>query len=254
MSNIKIVLTDLDGTVVLPSQYDVANAVKEKIVELEKNGVPVIPVTGRPYEMAIPVMLALGCDGLCVVDGGASIRNIQTGEIIWSKWLEPLVIIEIVEVLSRYAVQFMEYGPIQNPIEITDVDTSAITQSAPFAFGPIPNDKVKKVEAELANIPGVVAHSNPNWAGNNELTGMQVTHKFADKSHGVKQLLKIMEIPKDYVLAIGDSNNDLPLFKHCELKIAMGNATESLKAEADHVVGAVEDNGFVDAMNRFVLS
>jgi hydroxymethylpyrimidine pyrophosphatase-like HAD family hydrolase len=38
------------------------------------------------------------------------------------------------------------------------------------------------------------------------------------------------------------------------LKIAMGNAMPELKAAADFVVGSVDDDGFAEAMNRFVLN
>jgi hydroxymethylpyrimidine pyrophosphatase-like HAD family hydrolase len=36
--------------------------------------------------------------------------------------------------------------------------------------------------------------------------------------------------------------------------VAMGNATEKLQAAADYIVGPVEQDGFAEAMGRFVLA
>lgn len=48
--------------------------------------------------------------------------------------------------------------------------------------------------------------------------------------------------------------SNLPLFENAALKVAMGNATELLKAQADHVVGTAAEDGFAEAMERFVLN
>jgi hydroxymethylpyrimidine pyrophosphatase-like HAD family hydrolase len=87
LPDIKLVLTDMDGTIVLPARHEVSIAVRQAVIAAEKAGVAVVPVTGRPYEMAVNVMNVLGFDGLCVVDGGATIREVTTGKAVWSEWI-----------------------------------------------------------------------------------------------------------------------------------------------------------------------
>jgi hydroxymethylpyrimidine pyrophosphatase-like HAD family hydrolase len=60
-------------------------------------------------------------------------------------------------------------------------------------------------------------------------------------------------VPVEQTLAIGDGTNDLPLFKSAFVKVAMGNATEELKAAADFVVGTLEEDGFAEAMEKYIL-
>jgi hydroxymethylpyrimidine pyrophosphatase-like HAD family hydrolase len=86
-----------------------------------------------------------------------------------------------------------------------------------------------------------------------DIQELQITHAEGNKRHGVHELLKLLRINKAQVMAIGDGNNDLPLFESAALKIAVANASEALKAAADHVVASVDDNGFAEAVERFVL-
>ena len=58
-------------------------------------------------------------------------------------------------------------------------------------------------------------------------------------------------LKKEEILTIGDENNDIALLQAGGIKIAMGNATEELKKEADFITESVYDNGFIKAMERF---
>jgi hydroxymethylpyrimidine pyrophosphatase-like HAD family hydrolase len=108
--------------------------------------------------------------------------------------------------------------------------------------------------AALIGIPGIVAHDNPRFEGREEYGAIQVTHESADKYHGVQNLLRLNGVSPEHVMAIGDGNNDLPLFESAALRVAVGNATERLKTAADEVVGTVTEDGFAEAIERFVLT
>ena len=47
----------------------------------------------------------------------------------------------------------------------------------------------------------------------------------AGKGHGLDALLAALHIPSEAVIAIGDGENDLPLFARAGLSVAMGNAS-----------------------------
>ena len=53
--------------------------------------------------------------------------------------------------------------------------------------------------------------------------------------------------------AVGDSFNDLPMLRASGLSIAMGNAPEQVKAEADFVAPTVEEDGLAFAIREYVL-
>ena len=58
------------------------------------------------------------------------------------------------------------------------------------------------------------------------------------------------EIP---VLAIGDSDNDIPMLRAAGFGIAMGNAAPHVKAVARWVAPAIEEDGAAVALQRWIL-
>ena len=61
------------------------------------------------------------------------------------------------------------------------------------------------------------------------------------------------EITLNDVMAIGDGENDIAMLKSVGIGVAMGNATSSVKAVADFIVGDNDNGGVAEAIRRFVL-
>ena len=76
-------------------------------------------------------------------------------------------------------------------------------------------------------------------------------NKEASKYCAVKFLQKYWGINDNETLCIGDQNNDIELLRAGGIKVAMGNATEELKKNADFITDTVYNDGFVKAINRF---
>ena len=83
---------------------------------------------------------------------------------------------------------------------------------------------------------------------------MEFSNKEGSKYCAVKFLQKYWNIDETETLTIGDQNNDIALLKAGGIKVAMGNATEELKSIADYVTDTVFNDGFVKAMDKFVLT
>ena len=58
---------------------------------------------------------------------------------------------------------------------------------------------------------------------------------------------------KEEILTIGDQNNDIDLVQAGGIGVSMGNGTPELKACADYITDTVENDGFVKAIEKFVL-
>lgn len=253
MSKIQLVVTDVDGTLVQLQQREVSDVVRSAVIAAENRGVNVVPVTGRPYETLKPVLEVLGFDSLCVVDNGATIRDAVTGQIIWSNWLETETVRDIVRILLPFSTK-IDYAPIYDE-HIPDAanELEKVTKPAPYVFSFFPTDKISEIEAALQKIEGL-AYQFDEVTGMPHLSATQVTKLDATKFNGVEALRESLGASKQNTLAIGDGNNDVPLFENAGLKVAMGNATDTLKKLANHIVGTVDDDGFAEAMERFVLT
>ena len=54
-------------------------------------------------------------------------------------------------------------------------------------------------------------------------------------------------------IAIGDGGNDVSMLGYAGIGIAMGNATDEVKAHADYVTTSVDEDGIYNALKHFNL-
>lgn len=240
----------MDGTLLPSGTHEVSGVVRQSILDVERQGVAVVSVTARPYAFAKNALTLLGADGLCVVEGGATITNLETDEIVWKQWLDQRMVSKVAKTLVTYAYE-IDYFPDDRQILASDADIAVIDWEAPYVYAKLPTEALAQVQLEIAQMPGVVGHAinlyDPVYSG------IQVTHELADKSHGVAAVCKILGVSKEQTLAIGDGDNDLPLFENAGIKVAMENGSDNLKSMADYVVRSVDEDGFAEAMERFVI-
>jgi HAD superfamily hydrolase (TIGR01484 family) len=250
MTEIKLILADLDGTVVQPEAHSASGEVKAAIREAEEMGVKFAAITGRPYWMAKDLLRELGFVDPCVFEGGAVIINPATDEVLWSKNVPFQTTRQAVEIL-RDKASIIEFG--KGAVKANDVDLSSITEPALSIWASVPTQTVDEHVHNLKKLPEVAVHSNDGPGGDFSRTGIQVTHFEADKEHSVRELLRLFSVDKEHTLAIGDGDNDIPLFRGAKIKIAMGNASALLKAEADEIVPTVSEDGFAKMIRKFIV-
>jgi Cof subfamily protein (haloacid dehalogenase superfamily) len=82
---------------------------------------------------------------------------------------------------------------------------------------------------------------------------LDVTHPQANKGVVVATLSKLLDVPPAQIATIGDMPNDVLMFRKSGLSIAMGNASDEVKAQASAVTDSNENEGFAKAVRRFVL-
>jgi Cof subfamily protein (haloacid dehalogenase superfamily) len=77
---------------------------------------------------------------------------------------------------------------------------------------------------------------------------LDVTPPGVDKGTFVTAMAERLGVPLDAVATIGDMHNDVAMFKVSGVSIAMGNASDEVKAFASRVTTSNADDGFADAM------
>ena len=82
---------------------------------------------------------------------------------------------------------------------------------------------------------------------------MEITHPEATKSAGILALCRLLDIPPEQAVALGDSGNDESMLRTAGLSIAMGNAPEHIRAMADVVTDTNENDGAAIAIERYAL-
>lgn len=83
---------------------------------------------------------------------------------------------------------------------------------------------------------------------------LDVTHPNANKGAVVRYLSKLFTIPTEQIATVGDMPNDVLMFALSGLSIAMGNSSSDVQRAARRVTTANDDEGFANAIERYVLS
>lgn len=261
---IKMIATDIDGTIIKWGS-EISSAVKQCVNELSKSGVKVVLVTGRMHCATTPVAQMLNLNTPIISYQGGLIKDFE-GKTLYENDLP-----------SNYAKEIIKWGR-KNHIHLNlylddklyveeDNDIVKYYTDGKFidytvcSFDDLNIEKVNKILAIDLQSPdkvtGWVEELKEKYP---DLYIVKSTPFFceigsgvAKKSLGVKFLCDMWGFKQDEILTIGDQNNDIDLVKCGGIGVAMGNASDELKACADFVTDTVDNDGFVKAVEKFVL-
>ncbi|MED3710680.1 HAD family hydrolase [Peribacillus frigoritolerans] len=262
MANKAIVL-DLDGTT-LNERNTVNETLEQYIGELRESGKLIFIATGRTLEEVRDVLPAgMEADGMVTANGmSVFIGKEQIVEHALSTALvEELVAKAGAEEIfyevhpnegTRMALlkdkdYMVKQGLIPKPGTVDENEWLSrqdavedkirwseqldIKSVAKIYFFSNEMNTIRKWKAELGKIKQYNAFTTASSTHHN----VEVTVEGITKATGVQLLLKHFQLAPEEILAVGDGENDLPLFKlagHC---VAMKNATDLVKEQADEV-------------------
>ena len=81
----------------------------------------------------------------------------------------------------------------------------------------------------------------------------EITRAGINKGSAIRRYIDFVGASMEDTVAIGDSGNDIDMIELCAVGVAMGNATEPIKAAADLVTADVDRDGIYHAFLRLGL-
>ncbi len=81
--------------------------------------------------------------------------------------------------------------------------------------------------------------------------GVDIIPQGIDKVSGIKFFLEKFGIDSSECMVFGDSFNDVEMMKYAGIGVAMGNAEEATKSEADYITSDIDDDGIFNALKHF---
>ena len=82
---------------------------------------------------------------------------------------------------------------------------------------------------------------------------MEVTAKHVSKEQALHEIAQHYQVPLEEVMTVGDNFNDLPMLRLAGLGVAMDNAPEAVKTEANAVTKSNNEHGVAEAIKEYVL-
>lgn len=80
-----------------------------------------------------------------------------------------------------------------------------------------------------------------------------ITANGADKGKGILAMAQHEGFDPSHTIAFGDGGNDTSMILQAGIGVAMGNAIDELKQQADYVTTSVDDDGILNALRQLLL-
>jgi len=264
---IRLVIADVDGTLVTQEKVLTPRAI-QSVFKLREAGIQFAVTSGRPPRGMAMLIEPLKLDEpIAAFNGGVLIQPDLT-TVTRQNFLSPDVVKQTVKLILDHKLDAWIY---------TDKDWFVRDVNAPHVareqwtvkFPPVvsPNidglvdriakvvgvsddlEAVKRCEKDVQDATGAnasAARSQPYY--------LDVTHPKANKGEVVLAMSDLLKIPVAEIATIGDMPNDVLMFKKSGVSIAMGNASPEVQKSATYVSTTNEQEGFANAMEKFILS
>lgn len=81
---------------------------------------------------------------------------------------------------------------------------------------------------------------------------LEVIPRVINKGQGIRDICGVLGIDPSQVISFGDAENDIPMLKAAGMGVAMGNASEAVKAAADMVTLSNNEDGIAAALEKLL--
>ena len=262
---ISLLLADVDGTLVTHKKMLTEKA-KAAIAKLKEAGVKFAITSGRPPKGMEMVIKPLSIDTPVGGFNGGLYTNADLTPIE-ERTIPAAIAREVVEMIVKDGLDAWLYAGNDWLIHKKDAPHVAREQKT-VQFEPKVVEDFGEAIEKAVKIVGVTddhdliqtsaKHIHDKYgakvtAALSQPYYLDVTHPQANKGAVVGYLSEKLGIPKDEIATIGDSENDVTMFKQGGFAIAMGNADKETQAQADVVVADCDSEGFAEAIEKHIL-
>lgn len=273
LMNYRLIAIDMDGTL-LSNRDKISERNRKALLDAMDNGIHIVLTTGRIYKSALYYYKQIGLKSPIIACNGAVIASSE-GDIILEKFIEDKVLEKIIDLAEEndmyyhfydrdnfyyktsreefanyygyyeknYVKQDIKLVRFKNPWEIVDLSSSRYHKAVFIDDDP---DRLLKFRRKLEAINGISV--SKSWHNNIEVMNEEVS-----KGNAVRFLAELLNIDSSKVVAIGDNENDVSMFKIAGLSIAMENGDDIAKKQADVITDSNDEDGVAKAIEKYVL-
>ena len=262
---------DLDGTA-LDDEKRLRPRVRKAVEDAVAAGYAVVPVPRPEMQGAPAIRYAVSCNGAVIhrIEDFAAgkweeIRNVAVPrDAVYAvlKAIEPFDVLPdcfygghgnmpswcrdviwdrgMSEGIVRYILEDRSFYD-DFPAFVRSIDGKV--EKMTLSFNMLNNGAEEKLKAaeRIAKIPGILLVSGA-------VHNLEVSNEDSGKGRGILHLCELLGIDRARTMACGDEENDLDMIRRAAFGVAMANALDSVKREADFVTKSNEEDGVADAI------
>ena len=267
MKKISMVLADVDGTLVTDEKV-LTKRTQAAVQSLRDAGIRFAITSGRPPKGMAMLFDNLNLDTpIAGFNGGLFVK--QDLSIIEQKTIPSDIVPQMIDLIRRHHLDVWIY--CGNEWLITKSDAPHVEREAwTVKFQPkvvvdlekdLDQDRVIKIvgvsddhdAVQRCEADAQATFGKKVSAQRSQPYYLDVTNKDANKGAVLEHISRTLQIPASEIATIGDQPNDVLMFVKSGFSIAMGNASDKVKSQANVSTESNNDEGFAKAMERFIL-
>lgn len=259
----RLLAIDLDGT--LFAEEDRVDArIVQLLREIAGRGTYVTISTGRMYHSAAHYARKIDASAPVICYNGAMIRDhrddaihlhrpvsaegalsalrfAREADIHLNAYVDDEIVLEQLDSRPQLAGWLSDFNVPHR--EVNDLEPHLHSGATKLSLSVEPHqtaDIVTMAREKLEPVDLVVTPSLPIY--------IEINDKQANKGTALRALAESCGVEMEETMAIGDGQNDLPMFAAAGHSVAMANAPEEIRQMADEVAGHVRGDGFVSLL------
>lgn len=268
---IKLIAIDMDGTL-LNSKKEIPVENIKAIQKAAAAGVKIVLCTGRPKSGIVPYFDQLGLteEEYIIMNNGCTIYNTKNWELVSHAQISNDELDSLYQVLDNHPQVCLTLTGEKTYFAVGDQVPDLVQYDAGLVF-----DTAKAISLEalktnpeiifqamyMAEAPFLDPFQEANEAALAEDFSVvrsqsyifEAMPKGFTKATGLKILADQLGYSPDQVMALGDAANDLEMLEFASHSVAMGNASDDIKAQCRYVTSSNDEAGVAQAIYDYVL-
>jgi Cof subfamily protein (haloacid dehalogenase superfamily) len=261
----RLIAIDLDGTLLTPAPHKIITPRTYQVLhQVAEAGISIVVATGQTINVLRHVCADLPLTAPQIIENGALI--VENDIILHEKLIPREHILPALDILRSFDM-YRAYHTLHRvyvdkntprarnwyrpPVPpVIEVDDVASLYSKPcikvvgIGEANTLRDKRRELERRFAGQLYVTQSS---------FDLIEFLHPAASKGNALKMIAADLGIQPGEIMAFGDNHNDIGMLRFAGCGVAMGNAHDEVKAEADYVTSSNAEDGVAAAIEELVL-
>ena len=263
MKNIKMIVTDLDHTL-LRKDKTISEFTKKVLEKCSESGILVVFATARPERAARQLQIdpslyyVIGNNGAIITHGEEEIKYIPIPETTKKNIIERFIADKNITGICAETGSLLYHNDSGYSTWETDFPKDTGWNLVYNDFLKPVTERICKLSVECAG-PEIVFDILRNYPDlrifpNTGELWSQITHESASKFNAILYLSKLSDIALQDIITFGDDFNDVEMLEKCGIGIAVENAVIEAKNAADFICGSNNNDGVAKYINEYLLA
>ncbi len=269
---IKLIATDLDGTLLAPDHLTISERTKKSLLKAHIAGCKIAIATGRTLAFTENVTEQIPFCDYVICSDGASVFDMHKSRDIYQNHISNKISKEIIDLMEPMELYYTCYVEGKVLVQKDKMDfykernlpdkfleyfkkISIICESVKDELGDRDVEIIAIYSASKKDLATLKNYfDNHNLHTTTSIPGeIEITSTYVNKGTALENLCKVEGFDRDEVMTFGDALNDYEMLDFAGSSYAMGNADERCKQIAKYITLSNAEDGVAEVIeNTFI--